>query len=205
MTRRQLICHQPNGGTRGYTLIEMLVVLGLAGVIGAIAVPMMANTMADFRLSGDARGIHSAMSVAKMRAASAFSQSRLYVDLDAGTYHVETLSTGGTPAWTSESGTTELSTGVSAGYGNIKTAPPNTQNTIGQAPACRTTAGVTIGNTACVVFNSRGVPVDSTGTPTALDAVYLTDGVTVYVATAEASGMIQLWNSSAKSAAWVKQ
>ncbi|MEQ1729667.1 MAG: prepilin-type N-terminal cleavage/methylation domain-containing protein, partial [Vicinamibacterales bacterium] len=162
-----------SGHQAGFTLIELLVVLALSGVLAAMAVPMLGTTMADFRLSGDARGLHSALSAAKMRAASAFSQSRLYFDLDGGSYHVETLSKDATPSWVNEGGINYLSTGVAPGFGAIGTPPANTQNVIAQAPPCVNAAGVAIGNTACVVFNSRGIPVDATGAPTANDAVYV--------------------------------
>jgi len=191
-----------SGHQNGFTLLELLVVLGLSGVIAAIAVPMMGNTMADFRLSGDARGLHSALSAAKMRAAAAFSQSRLFVDLDGGSFHVEILSKGATPSWVAEGGTTYLSTGVAPGFGDIETPPANTQHAIGQAPQCVTAAGVAIGNTACVVFNSRGIPIDTTGAPTANAAVYVTDGSAVYGVTVHAGGMIELWKSMANAAAW---
>ena len=57
------------------------IVVGLIGVISAIAVPMFGNALANFRLSGDARSVSNAVAVAKMRAASDFSRVRLYVDL----------------------------------------------------------------------------------------------------------------------------
>ena len=52
------------------------------------------------------------------------------------------------------------------GFGTVATAPPNTQTNIGFSGACRvglTAATATIGNTACIVFNSRGLPVDGAG------------------------------------------
>jgi hypothetical protein len=77
----------------------------------------------------------------------------------------------------------------------VGASPPNTQGAIGQAPQCTNDLGVVIGNTACVMFNSRGVPVDSTFSPTALDVVYLTDGSAVYAVAAAATGMIRLWRT----------
>jgi Tfp pilus assembly protein FimT len=45
-------------------------VVGLTTVIAAMAVPMMSNTIGNFRLSGDAHSVGSAMALAKLRAAS---------------------------------------------------------------------------------------------------------------------------------------
>lgn len=181
---------------RGYSLIEIMVVVAITGVVGAIAVPMMANTLGFFRLSGDARGVSNSLSVAKMRAASDFSRVRLYVDLSAKAHHVESLDKTTTPPhWTAEGGSTALSQGVSFSYGVVATAPPNTQATIGQAPQCTDDSGAALANTACVMFNSRGVPVDSSFAPTGVDALYVTNGSAVYGVTVAATGMVRMWRT----------
>ena len=67
-------------------------------------------------------------------------------------------------------------------------------------------AGNDIGNTSCIVFNSRGVPVDSTGAATSLDALYLNDGKSAYGITVSATGMIRTWRAGPQSTAtWVLQ
>jgi hypothetical protein len=78
----------------------------------------------------------------------------------------------------------------------VPTPPPNTQGTLGQAPACKNDAGTAIGNTACIVFSSRGLPIDSVGAPTAADAIYLTNGSVVYGITLAATGMIRTWRTN---------
>jgi hypothetical protein len=112
-------------------------------------------------------------------------------------------------------GATGLSQNVSLSSGSLSTPPPNTQAVIGQAPACLTSAGTAIANTACIVFNSRGIPINCTSivldqgcspaAPTADDAFYLTDGTAVYGVTVAASGMIQMWRSAPSTVSWVKQ
>jgi hypothetical protein len=190
----------------------VLLVVGLTTVIAAIAVPMMKNSLGDFRLSGDARGLSNAVSLAKLRAASDFSQARLYADLVAGSFHVETWQKTGVPGWVTEGGTTTLSPGDAFSFGVVGTAPPNSQATIGQASQCVTGGGAAIGNTACVLFNSRGIPVDPAGAPPAVgapsgnDALYLTDGTAVYGVTLSATGLIKLWRSKPTvTASWVLQ
>jgi Tfp pilus assembly protein FimT len=185
-------------------MIELLIVVGLIGVISAIAIPMTSNSLKDSRIRGDVRTLNNTVSLAKMRAASKASQVRVFFDLNGLTYRMETYQSAG-PSWTSEGADLYLSTGVTPGFSSLTAAPPNTTASLAQAPQCRTAAGVAIGNTACVVFNTRGIPVDSTGSPTALGTLYLTDGTNVFGVTVAATGLIQLWNSQSNSATWAKQ
>ena len=85
--------------------------------------------------------------------------------------------------WTAVGGATFLSANVSFGYGIVSTPPEGTQASIAQAPACADDTGAGLSNTGCIVFNSRGVPVDGSGAPTAVNALYLTDGTAVYAVT----------------------
>lgn len=198
----------PNHDVRGYSLIEILMVVALTTIAAAMAVPMMSNSIGNFRLSGDARAVTSAVSLAKLRAASDFSQARVYVDLTGRSFHVEVWEKN--PAgWLTEGGNTSLSTGVTFSFGATATAPPN--SVLAQAPACVTTAGVAIGNTACILFNSRGIPVDSAGVPpnvgapTGNDALYLTDGTAVYGLTLSATGLSKLYRTNTSAVAWSLQ
>ena len=190
----------------GYTLLEVLLVAGLIGVVSAIAIPMTVNSMRGFRIDGDARSISGMIALAKMRAASAFSRTRVYVDLDANSYRLETQKSHGAP-WVAEGGTTRLSAGVAPWDDDEPfSAPPNAEDPIVQAPACLDAADTPIENTACVVFNSRGIPIDPvTGTPTGSGAVYVTDGIVVHGITISATGLTQVWQRFATSETWVKQ
>lgn len=192
---------------RGYSFLEILAVMSITVVVAAIAVPMSGNALGFFRLSGDARKLSNALAVTKMRAASDFSQSRLYVDKTTKQFRTETFQKLPAPgSWVTESGDTTLSAGVSLSFGALATPPANTQAAIDQAPACRDVALAVIANTSCIVFNSRGIPIDpTTGAPTTADAVYITDGSAIYGITVIATGMIQVWRSSPTVASWSKQ
>jgi len=193
-------------GAHGFSIIELLLVVGIMAVIAAMAVPMTKNTLGDFRLRGDARGLTNAVSLAKLRAASDFSQARLYADVDAKSFRVQTWKRTGTPAWITEGGITGLSTNDTFSFGSVSAPPSNTQGAIHQAPLCRDADGNTIGNTACVLFNSRGIPVDSTGAPTGDGGLYIQDGSAVYGVTVSATGLIRLWRTNmAATPGWVLQ
>ena len=200
--------------SRGFSLIELMMVVGIMGVLAVIAVPMSGNTIRYLKLSGDAREISNATAVAKMRAAAKFTQSRLYIDKAGKSFRIQTFTRSATTecptvgAWCAEGGATNLSSTVSFGFGPVSTPPPNTQTTINQAAMCQTTDAtpVDIANTACVIFNSRGIPVDNTGSPTGVDAVYVTDGSAVYGITVAATGFLRLWRTnSASTPTWSLQ
>ena len=178
----------------GVSLLEVIIVTGLVAVIGAFAVPMFGSAIASFRVSGDARSVMNAVAVAKMRAAADFSRSRLYVDLSADTFHLERWDKT-TSTWVTEGGTSSLSSGVSFGYGVITVPPPNTQGVIGQAAQCIDDMAMPIANTACFMFNSRGVPIDASFAPTSADALYVTDGAVVYAVTVAATGMSRMFRA----------
>jgi prepilin-type N-terminal cleavage/methylation domain-containing protein len=179
----------------GFTILEMLFVVALIGVIGVIAVPQLTNSLAYFRLSGDARSISNAVAVTKMRAASNFSRARLYVNLGSKWHRVETADSSSPPHWSADGGQTYLASNTNFGFGVVSSAPPNTQGTIGQASLCKDNTGADISSTACIIFNSRGVPIDSSGSSTNNGAVYITDGTAVYSVTVAATGMIRLWKT----------
>lgn len=192
---------------RGFSLLEMMMVVALLGVLTVIAVPMSGNTIKYLKLSGDARELSNITAVAKMRAAARFTQSRLYIDLNGRSFYVQTYDKA-TSAWVTEGGATSLSNTVVFGFGIVTTPPADTQTTIGQAPACLNTASppAAIANTACIIFNSRGIPIDSTGSPTGLNAIYVNDGIGVYGITIAATGFIRTWQTNYQSTpSWTLQ
>ncbi len=187
---------------RGFSLIELLATVGIAGVVAAITIPSTTQTVADLRLRGDARALHNLVGLAKMRAAARFTRERVFVDLAGETFLLQYWNkTGAT--WVNEDGVTRLSTGVDFAFGTMASPPPNTQATLAQSSACRNDAGTAIPNTACVVFNSRGIPIDAAGAPTGNTAFYVTDGIGVYAVTLSATPLIRLWWSPARQTSWV--
>jgi prepilin-type N-terminal cleavage/methylation domain-containing protein len=193
----------------GYTLIEVLAVVAVIGVIGAMAVPITGVALDAHRFRADAQALANTAGLAKMRASAAFTRARLRVDLDTNSYLVERWNRT-TAEWEVEGGRHQLSRGVTFGFAGLGLPPPDTQATIEQAPACRT--GLTLGtdspaiaNTACIVFNSRGLPVDGAGALYGGHAVYLTNGATVYGTTVTATPRIRLWWTAARSPNWREQ
>jgi type II secretion system protein H len=74
------ICH--THFLTGFTLAELMIVLAIMAVLGAIATPALLSQLPDYRLKGTAREISSTLHYAKMSAASTGKEYRLQFILD---------------------------------------------------------------------------------------------------------------------------
>lgn len=195
----------------GFSLVDILVAVALIGVVAAMAVPTADSSARAFRLRGDAQSLANTVTLAKMRAASRFTRTRIRADLNAGSYRLEIWNkpaAGAPGAWVVDGGDIQLSRGVGFGFGVLDTPPPNTQAAIGQSPQCTAQNSLTanlVADTACIVFNSRGVPVDNGGNPTGGNALYITDGTNVYGTTITATPLVRQWWSNGAVASWVQR
>lgn len=217
---------------RGFSVLELLVVVSIALILSAIALPSLGAMLTSYRALGDAQRLSSEVTLARMRAAMDFTQARVWVNLSNNSYRVDVWSKAGnagnpTGCWQTESSTVACDAPTSAavtvaadqnfsnkdtvGFGAAGAAPPATQTVFGQAPNCLDNTGNPIANTACVVFNSRGIPI-APGNPlvgaanaaTSNDAIYFTNaaGIT-YAVTVLASGKTSKWSYS--NGAWLQR
>jgi Tfp pilus assembly protein FimT len=213
----------------GFSTLELLIVVAMSVIITAIAVPSYLNTAAYLRAAGDLRSLNGITAQAKMRAAADFTHARVYADLTGNAYQLQVwdkAANSGKGCWVEDtdpkpdatktcltftggapSGTVfALSQGDTFGFGTLATGPTPGQPTPKQAAACLDEKGGGVGGTtACIVFNSRGIPIDSTLVPDPTGALYLTNGTVVNGVTASATGSIQAWSTPATSANWHAQ
>jgi Tfp pilus assembly protein FimT len=218
----------------GFSTLELLVVIAMSVIITAIAVPSYLNTAAYLRVSGDLRALNGLTAQAKIRAAADFTRARAYADLNGNTYQLQVwdkAANSGNGCWVEDtdpkadanktciaftgsapSGTViPLSQGDTFGFGSLSSGPTPGQATIyfGQAAVqCRDNSGGSISNSVCILFNSRGVPMDpATYAPISTGAFYVTNaslGI-VNAVTVSATGSMQTWSSSASAANWHAQ
>jgi Tfp pilus assembly protein FimT len=207
----------------GFSTLEMLIVVAMSITITAMAVPQYVRTTAYLRVAGDLRSINGLTALAKMRSAANFTHARTYIDLTANAYHLEVWNKAGNAGagcWQTDGdranactviGTSpvfNLSRGDTFGTGGLTSGPSAAQQpTIPAQAACQAINGGngTIGSTQCIVFNSRGIPIDNTGSPLATGAFYLTNGTVVNAVTVSATGSIQTWSSPVATANWYGQ
>ena len=203
-----------NGDERGFTLVEILFVVVIFSVLAAFAVPTYFSIEKSLRIAGDIRSIAGLTAQAKLRAASDFTHARVYADLNGNTFQ-EQVWNKTSSCWVADSDPTNtcltytsgapsgavinLSPGDTFGFG-ARTAGPTLgqQPSISQAAQCLDNAGSAINNTACIIFNSRGIPINATSlAPIATGAFYVTNATVVDGVTVSATASIQTWSVSA--------
>ena len=71
----------PNQAQRGFSTLEMTIVMLMSLIVAAIAVPSYLRVASYLRSVGDLRSLNGVTAQAKMRAAADFTHARIYVDL----------------------------------------------------------------------------------------------------------------------------
>lgn len=208
----------------GFSTVEMLIVALMSVIICAIAMPSYLKVASYLRSVGDLRGINGVTAQAKMRAAADFTHARFYANVATNTFHLEVWNKaancwqtdGDAAACTgANSPVVALSQGVTFGTGGRTTGPTAGSAGMAQAPTCKQRAAGSVGgvgaataNTACIEFNSRGIPVDNTNAPVANGAIFINNPDSVESVTVSATGSIQSWLTSAScqgAACWHAQ
>ena len=69
----------------GFSLLELMIAIAIMAIISAIAIPQMANYLAERRLNGAARMVMSDLMMARQRAVSQNNRSKLFLPAITGT------------------------------------------------------------------------------------------------------------------------
>ena len=226
--------------SQGFSTLELLLVMAVSLIIGALAIPGFNEVKRTLRIQGDVRELNGAVNLAKLQAAADFTDARVFIDLSVGnplpgggrtnnnTFHVDVWNkngNGGVGCWQvvgdlnnpcfvqGASPVQYLSPGVFFGFNGVGAPPPNTQAGIAQGTGgqrCNPVNGRRVGQqatTACIQFNSRGIPIDNLGQPAGNnDAFYITDNTQVYAVTVGATGLSQVWANNVRgNANWYRK
>lgn len=183
--------------SRGFSMLEILVVLLLMGIVAAFALPTAISHLRDYRLHSDAQAIASYLNVVRMKAASQYAPYRLVINVAAGNYTMEELCGAKTSADDSACNGTNYYTPLSTPKYSGGTQYFETGDIVASCrPASITGSlfpGTIVGDPSpCpdplyFYFNTRGSPVDGSGQPMSNggDVLYmqskngLTDAITV--------------------------
>jgi prepilin-type N-terminal cleavage/methylation domain-containing protein len=190
----------------GFSAVELLFVVAIVGGLAAIGVPISNAIIDDIKLKGDAQTLSAAIARTKMASSAKFTHSRLRVNLNTGTHRVEMWQRTGVPGWVAGDDEVRLSDRARFGFSTVAAAPPNTQAVIAQAPQCRDDLDVPIANTACVIFNSRGMSVTPAGPVAPTQAFYLNGNAGVFGVIVGPTGQLQVWRTHpAPGSVWRQQ
>jgi prepilin-type N-terminal cleavage/methylation domain-containing protein len=190
--------------SEGFSAIELLIVLAIAGCVAAMSVPASIGMVDEFSLSGDAHGVSNSLALARMGAAANFTRSRVYIDRAAGSYRVERWNKTAA-AWQVVGGAEPLGSKNAFSFGTAAAPPPNSQFVLGQPTACLDDTGAVIANTSCVIFNSRGMPIDAVGQPTPAAVIYLSGPTAIYGVVVASTSQLGVWRTSPGATAWVQK
>jgi prepilin-type N-terminal cleavage/methylation domain-containing protein len=188
----------------GFSALELMIVLAILGCVAAISLPATSSMVNELNLSGDAHGVSNSLAQARMIAAANFTRARVRVDQTGGTYRVERWDKTAA-AWQAVADDQPLGTFNVFSAGAIETPPPNSQVAVAQPTACLDDAGVAIANTSCVIFNSRGAPVDSAGAPAAVAVIYLSGPTAVFAVVIGSTSQLAMWRSQPTEATWAQK
>ncbi len=165
--------------------MELSLVVAILLILFAVAVPNTLQMLHANRVAGEAQGLARQLSLARQRAGADFTWAQIALDATSSptSYTLQICSTKATSsctAFSSEGGTQYILTGVTLGFGSSSGAAGDQ---------------ITRAQTTTVTFNSRGIPIDSGGSPTANDTIYLTDDQgNACAVSVTLSGRVNVWH-----------
>jgi prepilin-type N-terminal cleavage/methylation domain-containing protein len=163
-------------GDLGFSLLESLIVVAIIAVMTAIAIPNGMRVLRTFAIKSDAESIMGLINTARMRAAADFARTEVTCNSTISTCSILVATYKGIPNPLSSDYVSDkqtpaqlhLSAGVSIA------APSGVSNGVaGQSGSSPVQGGTPC--SSCAYFNSRGFPVDASGSPFTGYAFYLQD------------------------------
>jgi prepilin-type N-terminal cleavage/methylation domain-containing protein len=204
-------CHE-----HAFTMLEMLVVVTVAGIAAAMVIPQAYHAVRAYRLHADASALADQLNIARMRAASQFAPYREVVNASFGTYLREKLC-GDTSTSTDSACTSAYNAQTTAGIEGGTQYAMEGDSFSSCRPSFLTTSTypgtIQADPNPCqdpieIYFNTRGAPVDSSGNPLGNGGavIYvrnqynLVDAVTVSI-----GGAVNVWNWDTATSFWLRR
>jgi Tfp pilus assembly protein FimT len=162
---------------RGFSLIEICILFGMIMIVSAFAIPSLSSAMRGLQLSGDARNIASALSYAKLSAASQMRRFRVSFTLGENRWEVQRFNSAANEFESDLEGK-NLSTESGIGF---------------KTTASAALTGYPSASSSTITFNSRGLPIDDAGIPAANSVVYISKDDSDFAVSVSLTGKVQVW------------
>jgi len=183
------------GNDKGFTFVELCVVVVTMAIMAALAIPQLSSTMRAMKIASDARSIATTMTYAKMNAASLTTRCRVLIDLDRNEWRLERRIPG-TSNWELQQAVNQLSSGV----GNSGIAFKRTSST---APPVYPGDGAPLfptDSSSTFTFSSRGTLVEPS---VGMGIIYISNNEEDYAVSVSVSGKAQVWRY--RNSQWIEQ
>lgn len=190
---------------RGFSAIELLVVMAIITIVASIALPYTRTAFQTYSAVNDAREMAAQLSLARMRAASAFSRARVYCDPTASPQCKLQLQSYNSSSWTDEGTKFGLASGDTFGIASGAATGVGGQSGTPQQPPNASSPYTPNVAPYAIEFNSRGLPIDpSTGNLKTDYAVYLQGGGVYGAVAVDASGKASMYQYTGNGYVLVK-
>jgi prepilin-type N-terminal cleavage/methylation domain-containing protein len=196
----------------GYSLIELIVVILVAAIITAIAIPQVVTALKGYRLHGDASAISAQLNVTRFRATSQYTPYRMNIITGTSpqTYNMERLCGTDTDCLAPvapcvQSYMPYLQADIESGAQYLSPGDNFTIANPGGAVLPPSLTGTGTGSTV-FYFNTRGLPVDCKGTTLSNGGavIYVKNGNNLSDAVVVTeSGRISIYAWSPRGNSWV--
>ena len=130
-----------NSACRGWTLVELMMVVAIIGVIVKISVPSIQNTILAYRLSAASASVSAAIQQTRFQSITIGCPYTITFTAGSSTYQVQTQALSGTPPV------------CAASFSNV-----------GSAVAWTSGGGVSLSPSTTLQFNANGIVTATTGT-----------------------------------------
>ena len=174
----------------GFSLAELCMLLCIAMMLAAFAVPTLSTSMRSMQLAADARNIATTLTCARLSATSQMTRYRLSFNLTDNQWSLEKFNKS-TATFEVQQAANKLANGIADSGIAFKSSSSS-------APS-----GLPTTSSNAITFNSRGVPIDATGVPTADNVIYISKADTDYAVGVSLAGKVQIWKL--RDGQWITQ
>lgn len=180
------MCKKKPTGSKGFSLVELTIVIAMVAVLASFAIPMLNSSLRDMKVLSDTQSIATTLTYAKLQAMAQMTSWRLCFNLANNQWQLERFDRD-TEQFIMDQSVKTLSEGVN-----------NTDIAFVSESASAPT-GFPKQSSATITFNSRGIPIQAEGP----GIVYISNNNKDYAVSVSISGKVDTWRF--RDEQWVSQ